>query len=272
MNDYPLASRAGVTKKAIKKALNCGIDEEVLFDFIHGDLNLIHKTLPPPSGKQAWESTGKRYVHLEEARFVAKHFLRNTIRPANDRALLLSGMDPALACLPWALSGIASHFVAYESNPNAFQITNKKLSEERKKLKSCLPAEKACGLALRQGDILNKSEEVYGVIDLDFCNNQLRTEERRTNILKLIDSNAPLEGPFIFRTTLHLGRVNNSREDVEQHIEEFEKELREPTEGFQRYKIRASDRSPYQSSLPMVSLIWILEARRGHEGNIGETK
>ena len=261
MKEFPLASQAGITKRSIRKAISNGVNERDLFHFIHGDVNLIHSELPKASGFQPWETTGKRYVHIEEARFVARHFLRNGIQPSSRKALVLAGTDPALACLPWAMSGIASRFVAYENDYEAHYRARRNLSNERRKVRSRLPAGREFRLKLIRGDVFEiNGFDDFGVIDLDFCNNRLRNADAREKLLSLIDRASPLVGPFVLRTTLHMGRVDNSREDVERHIEKFEKEIRDPRDpDFQSYRIRASDRSPYQSSLPMVSLVWILE-------------
>lgn len=264
MSEFPLASRAGVTKKAIKKATSNGVDEKALMKFIHGDINVIHNSLPKPSGLQEWETTGKRFVQLEEARFVAKHFLRNAVRPSSSRALVLSGTDPALACLPWAMSGIATRFVAYERDLVIWRRAMDRQGHELRKITTREITGRECELHIVYGDILHSRDGIFGVIDLDFCSNQLRIEKSRAAILNLVDRTAPATGPFVFRTTIHLGRVGNSLEDVEHHIEDFERELKEPDEEYQAYKVRAFDRSPYQSSLPMVSLLWILERQHSH--------
>jgi hypothetical protein len=270
MNCYPLAHRAGIAKRTIQKVLGSGVTEKDLFSFIHGDVNLIYKTLPKPSGNQSWETTGKRFVHLEEARFVAKHFLRNAIRPKNQKALILSGTDPALACLPWIMSGIATRFVAYESNYEIYQQLKENLIREKLSVINRLPKRKRFELELVFGNILDEEDRKYGIIDLDFCNNRIRTWNSRAEILELVDEVSPLKGPFVLRTTLHVGRTNNSREDIERHIELFEKELRYPEDTFhQKYRIRASDRSPYQSVLPMISLVWILERKYDDMEDIG---
>ncbi len=260
MNEFPIADKIGVTKKAIKKAISGGIKEETLLNFIHGDINNIYNSLPEPSGLQSWETSGKRYVHLEEARFVARHFLRNAVKPPTT-ALVLSGMDPALACLPWAMSGVATKFVAYEKDSMVYSLAWGRLGHELRKIQSRSLEHKLCTLNILSGDILKEKRLGFGVIDLDFCNNQLRTKDSREQIINLLDRVSPMKEPFVFRTTLHLGRVNNSLQDVENHIEKFEEELRIGEDGYQSYRIRAFDRSPYQSSLPMVSLVWILERK-----------
>lgn len=270
MSKYPLASQAGVTKRAIKKATANGISEESLFQFIHGDLKKIYEKLPTSSGYQSWDSSGKRYVHIEEAKFVAKHFLRNTIKPKSRKALVLSGTDPALACLPWAMSGLADEFVAYESYDLAYYFAKKDFSNEKRKIKNLVPKGREIELQLVLGNILEERSQKYGIIDLDFCNNRIRNQDYRSEILSLVDEVSPNTGPFVLRTTLHMGRANNSRRDIENHIDKFEEQLRNPTNNSLGYKIRAHDRSPYQSSLPMVSLLWILEKRREEPANAGE--
>ena len=174
MSTYPLASRTGVTKKAIQKAITNGIDEEDIFEFIHGDLNKIQERLPEASGIQRWESTGKRFVHLEEARFVAKHFLRNAIKPENTKALILSGADPTLACLPWAMSGLVTECTACEINPLIYAAAKEKLPKEMKKAKEVLPEGRELKVNLVPRDILEETDSKYGFIDLDFCNNRIR--------------------------------------------------------------------------------------------------
>ena len=230
--------------------------------------------LPKPSGYQTWDTAGKRYVHIEETKFVARHFLRNAIRPQSTRALVLSGTDPALTCLPWAMSGLATEFTACEVNPLVYSTIKKTLQKEVRKIKESLPEGRKFEINVVLRNVLREIDYEYGIIDLDFCNNRIRTEKHRDEILSLLDSVSPSTGPFVLRTTLHLGRANNSREDVERHVETFEEELRNPGGGSQRYKIRAHDMSPYQSSLPMVSLIWILERRRrrNQQQSTGERK
>jgi hypothetical protein len=257
MNKFLIANKIGVTKKAIKKATNGGIEEKDLLDFIHGDIDKLYKSLPHPSGAQSWESSGKRYVQLEEARFVARHILRNNIKLPSS-ALVLSGTDPALACLPWAMCGIATKFVAYEKDILIYSNARHRVKKELQKIQSRSQSYKECELEIVYGDILEEKEK-FGIIDLDFCSNQLRTKDSRGQIIKFLDHVTPSQEPFVLRTTLHIGRANNSSRDIEGHIEEFEKELRRPLEGYYNYKIRACDRSPYQSSVPMVSLVWILE-------------
>ena len=133
MNKFLIANKIGVTKKAIKRAISGGIEEQALRDFIHGDIDELYKSLPTPSGAQSWESSGKRYVQLEEVRFVVRHMLRNSIKPLPS-ALVLSGMDPALACLPWAMGGIAHRFTAYEKDPLVYSRIKNRLESEIKKI------------------------------------------------------------------------------------------------------------------------------------------
>lgn len=261
MSNYPLASQAGITQAAIKNTLRKGITEKDLFQFLHGNINYLYETLPKPSYSQPWETSGKRYVHLEEARFVARHFLRNNIQPQNERALVLSGTDPCLACLPWIMSGIVTSFDAVEVSLDNYLIAKAKIKAEIKKIEEKIQPSKKIEFNLLWTDCFNIYGVKYSVIDLDFCNNQLRKIESRNKILHLLRKISPRKGPFIFRTTLHVGRPNNSKKDIENHIDSFERDLLTGRISNIQYKIRAHDRSPYQSSLPMLSLIWILERR-----------
>ncbi len=258
MKEFELARRAGVTKKSLRLALKQGFSEQEIFEFLHGDLNALFEKLPKPSRYQGWDTSGKRYVHLEDARFAAKHFLRNGIHPSSNKALVLSGTEPALACLPWAMSGIASDFTACEKVFKNFNRAKSREEDDIKKVYHRLPKKYEVNVNLLWCDCLDLDEETYGIFDLDFCSNQLRSPSSRSKITGLLARTAPRIGPFVLRTTLHVGRLNNSQKDVENHIESFEKNLRE---GSEEYKIRGFNRSPYQSSLPMISLIWILERK-----------
>lgn len=257
MSKYPLANRAGIAQTIIKKAVGKDIPEEKLFKFLHGDINTIYKTLPKPSNEQSWETSGKRYVHLEETKFIAGHLIRNGCKPVNERALILSGTDPALACLPWVMSNVSYRFDAYEKDLNCWKFARKRISKETEKIKEKAPKNKKIELNLIYGDILDANKK-YGVIDLDFCNNHLRTSSSRRKIIELIERVSPDKGPFILRTTLHVGRQSNSRESVTRNIDDFEESLRRGPVG---YRIKAHNQSPYQSTLPMISLVWILERK-----------
>ncbi len=262
MSSYPLSHQVGITKAAIQKALEYGTTEEDVLNFIHGDIDTIYNTLPQASNCQPWETSGKRYVQIEEVRFVTRHFLRNGIRPTNQNALILGGTEPALACIPWAMSNLAKSFHVYENKIALHRLAINKKRKEKRRIEGLLSSGQQIELEMIFGNILSVERQEFGIIDLDFCNNRIREEVSRVRILNLIDSVSPKSGPFVLRTTLHVGRKGNSKKDVEEHIDQFEEEIRSgDNELYQPYKIRAHDRSPYQSSLPMISLIWILERR-----------
>jgi hypothetical protein len=259
MREYPLAKRAGVTRKSIEAALEYQKTEEDLFRFLHGNMYHLHAKMPEPSYKQSWDRTGKRFVHLEEVRFITRHLLRNNIYPQSKRALIISGTEPALACIPWALSGLVSDFEAYENSIDTYlEAASKRAIETHKLYKA---ANDDTSLEIIFGDCFRVKNKDYGIFDLDFCNNHLKTKDSRDEILQLINNNSVLEGPIILRITIHVGRLGNSRSDTEEHINLFNEELRN------KYKIRAHDISPYQSSVPMTSLIWILERKDILEDN-----
>jgi len=260
----------GVTRLAINNALGKGFKgerlqrERSLNQFLFGDVRELYSQLPGSSNRQGWETRAKRFLQLEEARWIAKHYLRNNLSPKSHNALVLTGTEPALACIPWAKGGLATSFIGWEKDLSVYQNAIRKEITERRKIEKHASylwhpcdAEKKVFLYLREGNCFKYQSNIkYGVFDLDFCNNHLRTQEGQREILSLIKRSSPKRGPFVLRTTLHVGRnEGNSKADIEGHIRFFERSLRE--DG---WNIRAQDRNPYQSTVPMISLIWILES------------
>jgi len=257
-----LGREFGLSKKTINDFFEDGIEDPNILNFCHSDINQMYTQLPKPSQYQSWDTSGKRYVHLEEVQFVVRHLVRNGTPLKNRRALILSGSDPALACLPWAMSGLVSEFDAYEKAIDPYFIARGKLEKELQKIIDCSSGNKKIELNLIYKNCFKVKNKEYGIIDLDFCNNQLKDYTQRNLLFDLINRIAPKTGPFVFRTTLHIGRTNNSKEEVEENIEAFERRLKIGNSPSNRFIVKAFERSPYQSTLPMIALTWILERKK----------
>jgi hypothetical protein len=266
-----LSQLSGISKASLKTALPPKDNGERLEEFLYGDIRrTIQLLFPAGYGSSHWATPGKRMVQLEESRFVTSYLLRNNAVPDSLSALVLMGPDPAMACLPWALPGIATKFIGFEMDHSIWsRASHQRASAEEELSRQGLflwlsPREpKKIEIHLRFATCFShpwaKDPDAgrAGVIDLDFCRNTLRTEKNRQQILRLVSLRAPHRGPFILRTTLHIGRTGNSRRDVSRQVQSFESQI----EGL-GFAMRAKNESPYQSVLPMLSSLWILERKR----------
>jgi len=274
------ARQAGISKTAIKTALGRNLDEKAIMDLLYGDINaLVENKFGSGEGKQYWATLGKRYVQVNEARFASEFFLRNNLPLQSHTGLILTGADPQRACLPWAMFGLAERFIGYEIDWKTMYKARYLIPETERRIKEAISHIRSDGeavsknleLAILEGDCLDdpgsftrrgKLIEMapYSVMDLDFCNNQLRFEKQQERIIDLIKRNSPDEGLFILRTTLHVGRIGNSKKEIEKQIIKFEDRLRKAS-----FREKAKNRNQYQSNLPMLSLIWILEKEKKDE-------
>jgi hypothetical protein len=253
MEKYVWSREAGIIKKSIKRILEHQNSERDISEILHGDLKSLYKNLPKSSQRQLWESSGKRIVHLEEIRFVLKYMLRNDVTLGSRRAIVLGGMEPAISCTPWAMTGLIDQFDLYENQPYIYLNVINRLKSETCKIQ--YRSSDKISVSLTFGDCLNARYNCYGLFDLDFCSNHLRDEEQRNRVFKLLIENSPENGIIVVRTTIHVGRVNNSKKEIREHIRLFNEQLSK------EYEILALDRSPYVGSVPMASLIWILDRK-----------
>lgn len=264
-----LAEISGISKRALKLALPPKAREEELAEFLYGDIReILSALLPDGPGHSRWASLGKRVVQFEEARFVTNYFLRNNHFPQSRSAMVLLGKDPQIACLPWAIPGIAVDFWGYETSLLTYLEGQDRVKQAQEMLgKKSLYLwlnhtlqRKVTLHYLRESCLkTNSFMPNLAVFDLDFCRNMLRLEKDRRRISRLVGDKACNTGPIVLRTTLHVGRCGNSRREIDRQVRDFESLL---TENF---LIRAKNESPYQSIMPMLSLLWILERKDENE-------
>lgn len=268
-----LAHLSGISKKAIRRAILSNQDTlDRVYNFLFGDIgSTILFSVGEDPGSASWSTYGKRCVQILEAREALQFYLRNAIIPENKRVLVLSGPNPDKACMPWIISGLGKRFVAYEKDFDTYLVAKKTLSGQLEKLeRKSLPlwgkdfngVQNILDIDLRWDNCLdeNKIEGQFSIIDLDFCNNKLKNPDVLLTINNIINKSANRKGITIFRTTLHVGRTGNSWKEVEKNIEDLEKLLR-----WTSFRIRHKSEHRYLSTLPMVSVMWILERRDKNE-------
>jgi hypothetical protein len=266
--ELSLPTFSGITKESIRNSLlgyQASDEAEVKLQrfLFEGLPRVIKRALGDKIGKAEWASHGKRCVQFMEARAALDFFLRSNSIPQAYQALILAGPDPELACIPWALSGLPTRFLICDKDKDL-------ISQAKKNIKSIdkLISKNINYLWWDRGEnpvhsvtIVNEDcfniqppEDGYIVLDLDFCNNMIRTSGGTRKISSFVSDAGATKGPFIFRTTLHVGRIGNSWNDVLDNIEEMDNEIRK--KGF---RVREKIESKYTSTLPMVSIMWILE-------------
>lgn len=258
---FPLAKLVGISQVALKTIVERGDTEERLFRFLYGDLHALYEKLPKPSFSQRWDTPGKRFTHLEDSKFLVRHFLRTNSWPKSQSAMVLLGTEPLLACLPWIMSGIATDFVGYEIDSDRYKkarsISEEYLNQTLLGIEDLWPVSKSQKISILMAHgccLKDQGEKKYGIFDLDFCRNELRTEEGRRCIVNLLNRSSPKTGQFALRITIHVGRAGNSKKDIRRYLASFEDKL-----WAAGYEIRANMPSPYQSTVPMMSITWVLE-------------
>ncbi len=258
---------SGITKAAIKASVRGSASpedsEKAIRHFLFGELESV---ISRAVGQQPdWASHGKRCVQFTEARRALQFFLRSSSKPQSDGALVLSGPDPGISCLPWAMSGLAASFYLCERDKRVAALARSRLPSAEKLISKKINylwwsrnETPGYSISIRSGDCFSEPppEEGYIIIDLDFCNNHLRTQTGIRQVADFVFDTAAKRGPSIFRTTLHVGRVGNAWGTVLNNIEEMDSALKE--RGF---RIREKTESKYASTLPMVSVMWILERK-----------
>ena len=258
--DEVSAHTMGIRTKSLKMATNHGQARKTEFArLLYGDIRaLVKEVLADSIDYEPHASPGKRFVQLREAQWALQWFVSNE-PPEGHSALLLTGTVPALACKPWAKMGIAFDFIGYESDPYKYWRAFSCLPGARRQVGNQLTPlwvhkgqDVRAKITVINGDILDdRQDKVYSVIDTDFCRSYIRDPADREHLLELIARQGPPTGPFVFRTTVHVGHTDNSRGDIRRHTREFK-------EGLERsgFDILASNRSSYHC---MMSLIYILE-------------
>ncbi len=261
---------AGIPKVSIKKALKNNELEGDLSELLYGNLRLYLEALPTPRERQYEASRGKRLVHIRETLSVVDYLLREGLELKSDWALVLTGRDPTLACVPWAASGLASQFVGYEQNPLVFEeITRESLLETEQEIgKRTLKLWRSSvrpyigiynGSCFGQPDHQDENQK-FSVFDLDFCSNKVRTEAQRERIINLLLTRGHKSGPIILRTTAHVGHAGNTARDVKRHLRRMEAHF-EPA-GFDPVGVPPHRYNGKQrQGMTMMSKTWILERR-----------
>jgi hypothetical protein len=242
-----ITSISGIPIKALRNLIKESSSPQKIGKLLFGDLrDIVSEAYSDGIGTQSWASKGKRFVQLDEVREVYKHLARYQDLPNSRKALILTSSSPIEAVLCWTYFELANEFIGFEENERLFnaawvEVVRKGMRET---------------IHLNHANCFSYNKEDLGVIDLDFCNNILRIPEDREKLTSFLCRVAN-PGVFILRLTLNIGLYKgNSKEQMEDEIEDFENRLRE-----KKIKIRAKIVNQYQSTVPMMSLVWVLKKR-----------
>jgi hypothetical protein len=275
MKRVSLQASLGIAKSSIEKVTAKDKQkEDLLRELLSSDIRKlaekVYGNIGP--GTSRWATWGKRVTALANARFALNFFVREGILCGVGNAIVVSGQDAVQAALPWISTGLATDVVAVEKEDEIFSAarsTAKRLGWDKKtahvrKLTDAHPGfwrdnPNHCTLHMLNADILSLPTCRFDVVDLDFCNNVLRTEDGRREVRQLIQRCAPVDRPSVLSCTIHIGRsADNTRQETHKHSILFEKAL----EKYGNFMILAKSRESYQSNqMPMANLVWIIERR-----------